>query len=274
MSQLNQSVGDIAESNHRVEKLAKLIEEIGEKIELIDEIVFQTRLLSFNASVEAERAGEHGRGFAVVAQEIGNLAQMSGKSAAEINHIVKSSIKEAQDVAQTNRDNVGRGVSLCGEATERLASISAASGSILTGSQGILRASEEQNAGVRQINQAIQQISQATQSNASAAEQCSTGSRALAEQVQSLAGIVGGLETLVWGKAFDHSASEGNAADRLSREGHGRTGRAAPGGERAGAAVVPLRRAPAPAQKFAAASDKDQARDNAASAPDEMWEKM
>ena len=73
-----------------------IIQEIEDKTKAIDEIVFQTKLLSFNASVEAERAGEHGRGFSVVAQEVGNLAQLSGKSAAEINEILKRKYKSGE----------------------------------------------------------------------------------------------------------------------------------------------------------------------------------
>jgi methyl-accepting chemotaxis protein len=201
MAALQTAVNQIAESNQRVEQLAKLIEEIGAKSELIDEIVFQTRLLSFNASVEAERAGEHGRGFAVVAQEVGNLAQMSGKSAAEIGQIVKSSIKEAQAVSQENRLKVEQGVSICKTTANKLEVIRKASEDILNGSQQILRASEEQSAGVQQINQSIQLISQTTQGNASAAEECADNSRALSDQSVNLENVVTELGRFVSGRS-------------------------------------------------------------------------
>lgn len=174
MSNLQSAVLQIAEANHRVEKLAKLIEEIGEKTDLIDEIVFQTRLLSFNASVEAERAGEHGRGFAVVAQEVGNLAQMSGKSANAIGDIVKNSIKEANEVVNLNRDKVELGVELCKKSFEQFLNIEKASKEISENSDQILRSSEEQNGGVQQINQAIQLISKSSQENSSLAEEVRT----------------------------------------------------------------------------------------------------
>ena len=74
MQELIKAIGEILASNEQIKELVKVIGEIGDKTAVIDEIVFQTKLLSFNASVEAERAGEHGRGFAVVAQEVGNLA--------------------------------------------------------------------------------------------------------------------------------------------------------------------------------------------------------
>lgn len=200
MEELQDSVQKIAEANTRVEALAKLIEEIGEKTELIDEIVFQTRLLSFNASVEAERAGEHGRGFAVVAQEVGNLAQMSGKSASEISQIVKSSIKEAQDVVQLSKSRVEAGVHLCKKTSEQLVEISEASKKILSGAEQNLRASEEQNTGIQQINQSINLINRATQENASSAEECSGSSQSLMGQGQNLTEVVGELEEIVHGK--------------------------------------------------------------------------
>src|SRR5690606_36951178 len=103
MTKLEMSIKEILHSNEKIEQLVKVIGNIGEKTKVMDEIVFQTKLLSFNASVEAERAGEHGRGFAVVAQEVGNLAQMSGKSAQEIAEIVKSSIQEAEAITTENK---------------------------------------------------------------------------------------------------------------------------------------------------------------------------
>ncbi len=208
MADLQISVQKIAEANERVESLAKLIEEIGEKTELIDEIVFQTRLLSFNASVEAERAGEHGRGFAVVAQEIGNLAQMSGKSAHEIGRIVKSSMNEAQEVVKSNRTRVEDGVALCKQTAEKLHSIQEASKAILKGSEQILRSSEEQNSGIQQINQSINLISRATEENASSAEECSASSQALWSQGESLTTVVAELERVVHGKWVDAENEE------------------------------------------------------------------
>ncbi|WP_235956135.1 CHASE3 domain-containing protein [Grimontia sedimenti] len=106
MTDLDEAMCQISESNHKISELVKIIAEIGAKTEIIDEIVFQTKLLSFNASVEAERAGEHGRGFAVVAQEVGNLAQMSGKAATDISAIVKQSINEAETIAKENTSRV------------------------------------------------------------------------------------------------------------------------------------------------------------------------
>lgn len=216
MNRLEAAVAEISESNQRVENLTKLIDEIGEKTELIDEIVFQTRLLSFNASVEAERAGEHGRGFAVVAQEVGSLALMSGKSATEIGQIVKNSINEAREVAQLNRKKVEQAAQLCKETATKLSSIQSASKEILGGSQQILRASKEQSAGIQQINQSIQLINQSVQENASSSEDCASNSQALLDQGASLQNSVFDLQLLVSGKVEKSVVSEEGSPSQAS----------------------------------------------------------
>lgn len=67
---------------------AKAVEKINELTEVIMRISSQTSLLALNASIEAARAGEAGKGFAVVATEIGNLANQTSETVANINTIV------------------------------------------------------------------------------------------------------------------------------------------------------------------------------------------
>lgn len=71
-----------------VDRLGQKSSEIGQIVSTISDIANQTNLLSLNASIEAARAGEAGRGFAVVAEEIGQLAEQSGKAAHDISEII------------------------------------------------------------------------------------------------------------------------------------------------------------------------------------------
>jgi methyl-accepting chemotaxis protein len=96
----------IKDSNNQFFKIIDLITEISEKTKVINDIVFQTKLLSFNASVEAARAGDEGKGFAVVAEEVGNLANMSGKSALEITTLVNASIEQVKKILSTTSQSV------------------------------------------------------------------------------------------------------------------------------------------------------------------------
>ena len=112
MEAINQSNNDISDevnkSNEQTAGIVKVINEISDKTKVINDIVFQTKLLSFNASVEAARAGEHGRGFAVVAEEVGNLAEMSGRAAKEISEILQASISNVEAVVKETGESVDR----------------------------------------------------------------------------------------------------------------------------------------------------------------------
>lgn len=183
----------ISESNSQIEGLSKLIEEIGSKTAVINEIVFQTKLLSFNASVEAERAGEHGRGFAVVAQEVGNLAQMSGKAATEITQIVKNSTERATLIASENTQRVDRGVNIMSEVSKK-AKLAAA------GANQILDASHEQENGISQIKEAIISISKTTQQTSIVAEGNSKSGETLKDQALAINKNVDSLNKILLGE--------------------------------------------------------------------------
>ncbi|MCK5883469.1 MAG: hypothetical protein KAG61_07255, partial [Bacteriovoracaceae bacterium] len=197
IGQLQVSMKDILDSNEKIEDLVKVIGNIGEKTQVMDEIVFQTKLLSFNASVEAERAGEHGRGFAVVAQEVGNLAQMSGKAAQEIAEIVNESIRDAETITTENKKRVEQGNSFVIETAQVLKDIMESSVSVSERSNQVLSASKEQSNGIKQITIAMGQLDKATQENAAAAEETAATSDELNTQTESLQQSVGELIGLI-----------------------------------------------------------------------------
>ena len=92
---------DLDKSLEQIQQMSEIMKSISLKTEVINDIVLQTKLLSFNASVEASRAGEFGKGFSVVAEEVGKLAQLSGSSAVEISEIVNSSQDKVLQISMT-----------------------------------------------------------------------------------------------------------------------------------------------------------------------------
>lgn len=200
MEQLRNSMAAILESNKKIEGLVKVIEVIRDKTAIIDEIVFQTKLLSFNASVEAERAGEHGRGFAVVAQEVGNLAQMSGKAALEISSIVKDSIKDAEALTAENHERVSAGAILVQETATILDEIQTNSETLLSGSSSIVSASKEQLIGIKQVNSAMENINKITQEAAGTSEETASAAKGLDDQANNLNRLVLQLSTYINGR--------------------------------------------------------------------------
>ncbi len=208
MGELNEAMNKIADSNTQIADLVKIIGEIGAKTEIIDEIVFQTKLLSFNASVEAERAGEHGRGFAVVAQEVGNLAQMSGKAATDIADIVKQSVNEAESIAKENTQRVDIGIKIVQDTQEQ-------SGIVAEGASKIFEASNEQARGIQEISNAVESINKATQHAASIADQASGSSKDLTQQADELNRLVRSLNGFLKGHdsgnnttSYDHGSDD------------------------------------------------------------------
>lgn len=83
-----------------VEKTIKSMTEIVRKIDIVQEIAEQTNLLSLNASIESARAGQYGKGFSVVANEVGKLAETSGKASKEIAEMAKEGIEIAENASK------------------------------------------------------------------------------------------------------------------------------------------------------------------------------
>ena len=133
---------------------------INEAISVIDQIAFQTNILSLNAAVEAATAGEAGRGFAVVAQEVRNLASRSAEAAKEIKTIVENATKKANDGKNIANDMIKGYKELNQNISYTINLIS-----------DIEMSSKEQLLGIEQINDAVTQLDQQTQRNAMVSSQ-------------------------------------------------------------------------------------------------------
>jgi methyl-accepting chemotaxis protein len=133
---------------------------INEAITVIDQIAFQTNILSLNAAVEAATAGEAGKGFAVVAAEVRNLASRSAEAAKEIKAIVETATVKANDGKKIAGNMIEGYKQLNGNITHTINLI-----------QDIQNASKEQLLGIEQINDAVNQLDQQTQQNAMVASQ-------------------------------------------------------------------------------------------------------
>ncbi|MEA3315061.1 MAG: methyl-accepting chemotaxis protein, partial [Campylobacterota bacterium] len=145
---------------------------ISDAISVIDQIAFQTNILSLNAAVEAATAGEAGKGFAVVAQEVRNLASRSAEAANEIKALVSNA---------TNKANAGK--SIADEMIDGYTHLNESITKTLNMIDDVQLASKEQQGGIEQINDAVAQLDQQTQKNASVA----THTKDIAIETQTIA---------------------------------------------------------------------------------------
>lgn len=168
----NAAVLAAAETMERITQSSK---QIGEIVQLIEGVAFQTNILALNAAVEAARAGESGRGFAVVASEVRALAQRSSGAAREIRELI---VESAARVEQ--------GSDRTAEARERMQQALSSVAKVRTALDEISTAAREQQDGIAQINDGVSQIDGITQQNAALVEQ-------LAAAAQSLQGRARGV---------------------------------------------------------------------------------
>ncbi len=165
MGALTEAMNDISRSS----------QQIGGIIKTIEDISFQTNILSLNAAVEAAHAGEAGKGFAVVAEEVSSLANKSSMAAKDITELIENSIrlvKEGTVLSSDTKQALVKGVSGAHKSTELVERIAESAG--------------QQVQALHQLTAGMKQISEVVQTNATMAEKSASSAEELYAQAEEL----------------------------------------------------------------------------------------
>ncbi len=184
----------VKQSAETVQALGRSSDQIGEIVQVIDDIADQTNLLALNAAIEAARAGEQGRGFAVVADEVRKLAERTTKATKEIAVMIKQIQRNTDGAVESmveGTKEVDAGKKLADNAGASLQEIILSSGSVVDTVMQLAATSEEQAKASDQISRSITSISNVTQETASGTHQIARAAEDLNQLTENLEELVG-----------------------------------------------------------------------------------
>ncbi|MBW1985578.1 MAG: chemotaxis protein, partial [Deltaproteobacteria bacterium] len=185
---------NVQETARAIKRLGESSQEIGNIVQIIDDISERTSILALNASIQAAMAGDAGRGFAVVAEEVQRLAERSTSSAKQIDTLVKNIQDEINEAGTSMEESIQRvvdGSRLAGDAHKKLQEIENVAENLSGLIQSISNVAEEQAAVSESIATAMGEVgeissdtAQATQTTSFAMKELTKISDELRESVE------------------------------------------------------------------------------------------
>ena len=170
----------VAEAVSTMKQIETSAREVGQIVDVIDDISFQTNVLALNAGVEAARAGDAGKGFAVIAQEVRHLASRASEAAQNIGQLISSSASD-----------VKKGAKLVNRTGEVLDGIVTAFAEVKSTAEEIALSIRDQSNSIDQVAFAISDLDRITKGNVSAADEMATAALRLNDETHRMEELIG-----------------------------------------------------------------------------------
>ncbi len=182
----------VQEAASTIQELGGRSKQIGEIIQVIDDIAEQTNLLALNAAIEAARAGEHGKGFAVVADEVRKLAERSSRSTKEIGELI-SDITKGIDQSVTamtkGTTEVEEGFALATEAGQALSQIFKLANEANMQTKQINDSTSKVASKTKEMVETMETVAAIVEENTAAATEMSSHSNQIKEMVDNIGSV-------------------------------------------------------------------------------------
>ncbi|MGG2092499.1 methyl-accepting chemotaxis protein [Bacillus sp. S13(2024)] len=196
VNQMQSTRESVSESDAVIQLLADKSKQIGDILEVIQNIADQTNLLALNAAIEAARAGEHGRGFAIVADEVRKLAEQSSTSSNEIGKLI-TEIQEdmSKTVSSMNHVNteVQSGILIANETKKSFTEILQSTNEIAKQIGSMVEVAQKMSKGADEVSVSVGEIAVTAQNNASSTQSIAASAEeqlASIEEISSAAGTL------------------------------------------------------------------------------------
>ena len=184
---------NVQETARSIKRLGESSQEIGNIVQLINDIADRTSILALNASIQAAMAGDAGRGFAVVAEEVQRLAERSTNATKQIDTLIKNiqgEISEAGTSMEESIQRVVEGSNLAENAHKKLQEIESVSSKLAELIQSISTAATDQARASENITKTMEEMGEVSSHNLASSRQAAVAIKRLTGTSNKLAASV------------------------------------------------------------------------------------
>ncbi|MED2935036.1 methyl-accepting chemotaxis protein, partial [Bacillus wiedmannii] len=196
VNQMQSIAESVSQSDEVIQLLNNKSKQIGDILEVIQNIADQTNLLALNAAIEAARAGEHGRGFAIVADEVRKLAEKSSVSSSEISKLIceiqDDMSKTVKSMGHVNEE-VQSGLVIANETKQNFTEILLSTNEIADQIKTMVETANGMSKGANEVSISVGQIAMTAQNNATSTQNVAASAEeqlASIEEISSAAGTL------------------------------------------------------------------------------------